>query len=800
MTAAAQKLSPKRDMAPWLIPVLAEEDGLFYTKMGEVGFALISDPLWAVDSHTAARINGFLNMDWPNNSAIQIISWSGPDITRELNDYMALRPDDMQAMPRVRAEFIRKGTIRPLYDRTLVRNTKLIITFKTKLPKGGMRRIPPSFLENIRNLKATAMESLHAVGLAVEEISPDAMLRLYRTFFSRTEEADWRYEFAPYSDLEPFDAQVFDYDSMVELDSSSIRVGEDTIKVLSIKRFPEYMNFGDAFTYVNDPLGGGRGIPENVLLTASIIFPDREKAVAAIESKRAYVQHQAVGKILEHIPELAELKHSFDAIHDAVSEGDRPVYLYLGLSLFVPGQDRARVAAAVSNARTYWRDNGFQLVEDKFVTLPAFLNQLPFGVDLDGYKDLYRFKTMATRHATPMLPVFGDWKGTGTPALLFVSRGGQLIKYSLYDSDSNFNLTIAAQSGSGKSFLTNELIITYYMMGGIVWMIDVGRSYEKLCKAIGGQFMVFTKDSDICLNPFTMVQDYEEEADIITGLLQAMAAPTQPLSDFQASRLRRVTGEVWSEKGRSTTIDDIAEALLADSDRRVQDIGHQLYPFTSKGEYGRFFHGENNVKLNSRFTVLELEELKGKEHLQQVVLLQLIYQIQQEMYLGRRDRPKLMLVDEAWDLLTKGNVGKFIETGYRRFRKYGGSAVTITQSINDLYTSPGGRAIAESSAHKWLLGQQAETIDQLRKEQRLPLSDGGYQLLKTVKTMKGKYSEIFFLSPFGSGIGRLVVSDFYKLLYSTDPKDVHAIDTYREQGLSVEDAIREVIKDRGGRL
>ncbi|ORP14430.1 hypothetical protein B7943_12470, partial [Vibrio cholerae] len=76
----------------------------------------------------------------------------------------------------------------------------------------------------------------------------------------------------------------------------------------------------------------------------------------------------------------------------------------------------------------------------------------------------------------------------------------------------------------------------------------------------------------------------------------------------------------------------------------------------------------------------ELEELKGRKHLQQVVLLQLIYQIQQEMYLGERDRRKIVFIDEAWDLLTQGDVGKFIETGYRRFRKYGGSAVTVTQS------------------------------------------------------------------------------------------------------------------------
>ena len=118
--------------------------------------------------------------------------------------------------------------------------------------------------------------------------------------------------------------------------------------------------------------------------------------------------------------------------------------------------------------------------------------------------------------------------------------------------------------------------------------------------------------------------------------------------------------------------------------------------------------------------MLELEELKGRRHLQQVVLLQLIYRIQQEMYLGARNRRKLVIIDEAWDLLREGSAASFIENGYRRFRKYGGAAVTVTQSVNDLYSSDIGRAIVENSAGMFLLGQKAETISALERNGRLP--------------------------------------------------------------------------------
>ena len=241
----------------------------------------------------------------------------------------------------------------------------------------------------------------------------------------------------------------------------------------------------------------------------------------------------------------------------------------------------------------------------------------------------------------------------------------------------------------------------------------------------------------------------------------------------------------------------MAEALKNHEDRRVQDVGEQLYPFTTQGEYGRFFNGHNNIRFKNRFTVLELEELKGRKHLQQVVLLQLIYQIQQEMYLGERDRRKIVFIDEAWDLLTQGDVGKFIETGYRRFRKYGGSAVTVTQSVNDLYDSPTGKAIAENSANMYLLGQKAETINALKKEGRLPLGEGGYEYLKTVHTVTGVYSEIFFITEMGTGIGRLIVDPFHKLLYSSRAEDVNAIKQLTRKGLSVADAISQLLKERG---
>ena len=82
------------------------------------------------------------------------------------------------------------------------------------------------------------------------------------------------------------------------------------------------------------------------------------------------------------------------------------------------------------------------------------------------------------------------------------------------------------------------------------------------------------------------------------------------------------------------------------------------------------------------------------------------------MYLDRRKR-KLVIIDEAWDLMEQWiERANFIEAGHRRARKYGGAFGTITQSVDDYYknelTRPGYHQCRLGS---FLLRQKPESID-----------------------------------------------------------------------------------------
>lgn len=117
--------------------------------------------------------------------------------------------------------------------------------------------------------------------------------------------------------------------------------------------------------------------------------------------------------------------------------------------------------------------------------------------------------------------------------------------------------------------------------------------------------------------------------------------------------------------------------------------------------------------------------------------------------------------------------------------------------MNDLTDTKAGRAIKENSSHYFLLGQKSQSIETLKEKNELPLGSGGYELLKTVHTVPGSYSEIFCLMDTGAGIVRLIVDSYRQLLYSTKAEDVQAIADLRKQGMTVDEAIKMLLERKG---
>lgn len=775
------------------------------------GFVFECQPLAGGDEKINDKLEQFLAQNYPDDMTMQFMLFRSPDIKWQLNAMSNLRSgmnhplltpviEDRIAFLRehTQKDLIKRSLRGSVHDMGLIQDLKLIISVKIPYTgETGVEGPTAGEMQMIQQWQQKMLSLLRSMSLAPRLMTPQDYLRLMNSLCNWAPDASWKMSDLPYwEEDKTLDCQILDpTTNVICARPDLLQLGESGfVKVLSAKRLPDATYFGEAIQYAGDLSGQNQGVKQNYAVVVNVIFPNSEKMKGALEKKRQWVTNQAYGPLLKFVPVLNDKKASFDTIYESVNKGAKP--LRLTFSVLVFGKSEEDVTAASMAVQAFWATQRFALMEDKFVMLPLFRNCLPLGTDRSAIRDLQRYKTMTSKEAPVLLPIFGEWKGTGTYHIALMSRNGQIMSMSLHDSSTNKNGVIAAESGSGKSFLLNEIILSYMSEGARVWVIDAGKSYKKLCESLEGDFVEFGEDSRISLNPFETITNWEEEEDGIVSLVGAMASANANLSDLQIAELKRIMKLLWDERGQGMTVDDIREACIGSEDPRVMDIGKQLYAFSSTGAYGRFFNGKNTADFRNDFTVLELDELQGRKHLRQVVLLQLIYQIQREMYLGERDRKKLVIIDEAWDLLKEGEVSVFMEHAYRKFRKYGGSAIIATQAVTDLYDNKVGRAIADNSANMFLLGQKKESIEMVKEKKLLVLSPAGFNILRSVYTEAGVFSEIFLITERGQGVGRLVVSDFQGLLYSTAPEDVQAIKLYQDQGLSVSDAIKSVLRDR----
>tara|TARA_R110002051_G_scaffold325827_2_gene431774 strand:- start:3544 stop:5991 length:2448 start_codon:yes stop_codon:yes gene_type:complete len=800
------RLFPKEMQASRLVPILAydPDNGIYLNDDQTLGFAFLCEPLNYGDEKIQDRVTELFNQLFPEETTLQFILFRSPDVEAKLASMMALRDGFRHSLltnvVRERIKYLRHYTNEKLvtknkkgvYDNGLVQDLKLIITVKIPITNPQPSK---SEMEKVSDLREKVDSSLRAIGLQPRKMDADMLIRTMSTMLNWGPNASWREGGTPWEHDKTIADQVFDYGSEIRLDKNSMMLGDQHVRVLSAKKLPPAFFFSSAMAYVGDISGGSSSVRENYMIVVNIFYPPNQKTKDRLETKRKITVNQAYGPMLKMVPVLAEKKGDFDVMYDAIGDGASIVQVSYSAIIFAP--TRERVQSAATSMASFWKESRFTILEDNFVSLPIFLNGLPLCTDRKAVKHLKRYKTMTSKQAAVLVPIFGEWKGTGTFHSALLSRNGQLMSASLHDSDTNKNLVIAAESGSGKSFWANELLLSYMSEGAQVWVIDAGKSYQNLNEVLEGDFLQFNDSTNICLNPFPLVRDYADEEDALVSLVATMASEKGLLTELQKSHLKRIMSELWDEHAQGLKVDHIAAACLASEDQRVRDIGSQLYMFTSKGNYGKYFAYDNNVRFANPFTVLELDELQGRKHLRQVVLLQLIYQIQQEVFLGEPNRKKICFIDEAWDLLKEGEVATFIEHAYRKFRKYGGSVIIATQSINDLYENTVGRAIAENSSSMHLLGQTAETVESVRESKRLSLSEGGFNLLRSVHTVAGVYSEIFIKSKNGTGVGRLIVGEYPKLMYSTDPVDRNDINRYKNKGMNVNNAIIQVLKDRG---
>lgn len=583
------------------------------------------------------------------------------------------------------------------------------------------------------------------------------------------------------------------------------------VRTLTVRNYPENFAIWGMSSLIGDIFQSSlqHGCP--FLITVGAQIQNKDAVKNKVQLRQARATQNSESPIARFMPAFAQQKRDWDAALRSLDQGGQLIELYHNITLFATNETLAREDQVT---RAIWSSKGFDLSSMEMIQLPGLIMSLPMTFSKAMFKDVGLLKLCATKtthNAVHMSPLLGEWKGTQTPVMVLAGRRGQLITFDLFDNNQgNYNVAIAGASGSGKSVFVNDIASAYASVGGKVWIIDVGRSYVNLCEAFDGDFIEFTPDKHLCVNPFTYVVDLAEEMELLQPLIALMVAPKQELDNYTYSVIARAIAKVWELHGTAACMTDIYDLVKTGKiddedphDQRVKDLASLIYPYTRHGAYGRYFDGPANIAFKNRFTVLEMEELNTKKDLRTVILYIMMFRITYDMYLSDREQRKVVIIDEAWDLLgaqggsDSAASAKFIDAGYRRARKYGGSFITATQNMSDYEMSGAASSALKNSDWRCYLRQKSESLEAMKSKGQFSDDPAFFKTLQSLRTEKDVFSEVLISGPGGKAVARCYMDPYNLLRSSSNPGDFTELRRRRDLGMSLHDAIVDVLRARG---
>jgi conjugal transfer ATP-binding protein TraC len=276
------------------------------------------------------------------------------------------------------------------------------------------------------------------------------------------------------------------------------------------------------------------------------------------------------------------------------------------------------------------------------------------------------------------------------------------------------------------------------MFGTEVFIIDPENEYQRMAEAVGGAYVRLSLTSPTRINPFDLPKVIDtDEADsalrsnLITlhGLLRLMmgGAQTQMMggqatsvpalspveeADLDSALIETyakagITNDPLTHTGQVPTISDLYDTLLHMGGTGPQ-LAQRLRKYTT-GTFAGIFSQQSNIDINNQLVVFNIRDLE--DELRPVAMYIVLNFIWNRTKTDKKRR--MLIVDEAWQLMKYEDSANFLFSLAKRARKYNLGITTITQDVEDFMGSRMGRAIVANASMQILLKQSPSAVDVL---------------------------------------------------------------------------------------
>lgn len=341
----------------------------------------------------------------------------------------------------------------------------------------------------------------------------------------------------------------------------------------------------------------------------------------------------------------------------------------------------------------------------------------------------------------------------------------------------NANSVVLATSGAGKSYTVKLEAVRSLMLGIDIIIIDPEKEFDRLCNAVGGEYISFSQDGAQKLNPFELSGIYQKDEDelrfkilTVAGLIRMMLGGQ--ITPEESAILDRALILTYKEKGitpdpathtnEPPLLEDLYKILNAMAENEAHSMARRLEKYI-KGSAAGVFDRKSNVDIHNTFTVFSIRDLTDDlRPMAMYVMLDYIW-----TKIKRDKRKRLLIIDEAWLMMQYEDAARFVYSIAKRARKYGLGLTTITQDVDDFLNSDYGKAIVNNSAMQILLKQSPAAVDKLQKV--FYLTDGEKSFLLSAGIGQG----IFFGGANHVAI-QVVASENEHTLITTNPNEILA--------------------------
>ncbi|MBT8226246.1 MAG: DUF87 domain-containing protein [Dactylosporangium sp.] len=508
----------------------------------------------------------------------------------------------------------------------------------------------------------------------------------------------------------------------VEVAGRSVRVADDHVATLAVTGYPAEVGAGWL-----EPLLAYPGLLDVSLhiepVLPAVASERLRKQRGRFESSRR--SEAARGRLDDPFLEAA----AADAADLAgrVARGEARLFR-LGVYLTIHAPTIEELADRLTEVRALTASMLLDVVEVTWRQLQGWVTSLPLAFDNLRVRRIVDTDALAASFpfTSPDLPVP---TGTGMGVLFGLNlHSPGVVVWDRWAQD-NYNAVILARSGAGKSYLAKLDLLRNCYLGVQAFVLDPEDEYLALAHAVGAT-IIRPGTPGVRINPLDLNPGDGDDAlvrralfmqtfvTVLTcgdsgvganpGLPPAEAAALD-IAVLAAYRAKAITTDPRTWRRPAPLLRDVTKALtgLDDAGRM---LAARLHPYV-EGSFRGLFDGPTTTTPTGHLVVYAIKDLP--DELKPVGTLLILDAIWRTVSTNNPTDGlrRLVLVDEAWRLLSGGLGGQFLFRLAKSARKYAAGLTVVTQDAADVLATSVGRAVVSNAATQVLLRQAPQAID-----------------------------------------------------------------------------------------